>query len=67
MRGEDKVIDVSQGACLLLFGIAQQPVMVEIAEAGGRVGGVIDDIGDEEDGAEDDGGPVCATMSRDRL
>ena len=62
MTGENKIVDIPHRAGLPLFRIAEEAVMVEVAKAGRRVGGMIDHIGNEEDGAENNRDPVGATV-----
>ena len=65
MRSEDKIIHITQRTGLLLFGITEYPVMVQITEPRRRIGGMIEHIGNEEDRAQHDGREVGPLVRSD--
>lgn len=65
MGRKDDVVDIPDGTGLRFLRVAQDAVMVQVAEPYRRIRGMIDNVGDKEDGAEDNGDPVDGPVGVD--
>ena len=65
MRCEDKIINIPRKTGLLLFRIAQQTIMVQVAEPRRRIGSMIDYVGYQEHCTEHNGDPIGRAVRAD--